>query len=144
MTDESFRIVNIIHATKDMINNSSDKFIGKHILSFININLQHKNGTAFFNSLPIKYTIIDNINEDGFIVHISNSIYYNDFYQKILDILDIGIHITDKSGYIAFTNKAAEKGEFLNRHLSTGKHITDVYPLTVETSCLLRALNNPL
>ncbi|SKC76522.1 sigma-54 interaction domain-containing protein [Maledivibacter halophilus] len=140
--DSSYRIINLSQSHIDGEQNLNSKFIGKHISSFIDMDIESKTGTIIFNNLPAKYIIINIPDKDGFIVHISNSMYHNIFYQKILDILDIGIHITDRSGYINFTNLAAEKGEFLNRRLTTGKHITDIYPLTSETSCILRALKN--
>lgn len=140
--DSAFRIVNMAQPHLEAENDVNVKFIGKHILSFIDIDIESKEGNTIFNNLPVKYLIIDNHNNDGFIILISNAIYQNTFYKKILDLLNIGIHITDRSGYIKFTNMVAEKEEFLNRRLTTGKHITDIYPLTSETSCILRALRN--
>ncbi|PAB56214.1 sigma-54 interaction domain-containing protein [Anaeromicrobium sediminis] len=140
--DSTYRIIQMSQPHLDAENDVNAKFMGKHILSFIDINIDSKEGNTIFNNLPVKYIIIDNPNNDGFIVHISNALYQTTFYKNILDLLNIGIHITDRSGYIKFTNKAAEKGEFLNRRLITGKHITDVYPLTSETSCILRTLKN--
>ncbi|MBM7616151.1 sigma-54 interaction domain-containing protein [Alkaliphilus hydrothermalis] len=140
--DSLYRIVFMSQGHLDGDNHVNEKFIGKHVLSFIDIDLNTKSGTTLYNNLPVKYTVVDTPSKDGFIAHISNAGYHNVFYQKILDLLDLGIHIVDKSGYILFTNRAAEKGEFLNRRLTTGKHISDVYPLTTETSCILRALKS--
>ncbi|CAH2215414.1 sigma-54 interaction domain-containing protein [Tepidibacter aestuarii] len=140
--DSNYRIIDISQPHLDAENNINARFIGKSILSFIDIDINLKSGNTMFNNLPVKYVIIDNLNNNGFIVHISNAAYQNNYYKEILDLLNIGIHITDRSGYIKFTNRAAEKGEFLNRRLTTGKHITDVYSLTPETSCILRTLKS--
>lgn len=142
LLDSNYRIIIISQTHLDRENSLNEKFIGKHLLSFIDIDLDTKEGTTIFKNLPAKYVIIDTPSKDGFIVHISNAEYINVFYEKILDLIDLGIHIFDKSGYVTYTNLAAERGEFLNRRLTVGKHITDVYPLTSETSCILRALKN--
>ena len=140
--DNTYRILYLSQPHLDAENNVNAKFIGKHIHSFIDIDINSREGKAIFNNLPVKYLMINLPNNDGFIIHISNAEFQSGFYIQILDLLDLGIHITDRSGYIHFTNLAAERGEFINRRLTTGKHISDVYPLTAETSCILRALKN--
>ncbi|MBE6082130.1 MULTISPECIES: sigma-54 interaction domain-containing protein [Tissierellales] len=60
---------------------------------------------------------------------------------KILDYLEEGIHIIDKSGKIIYYNKFAQKIDGIDKSSSIGKHLLEIYPsLTHDSSTLLRVM----
>lgn len=63
--------------------------------------------------------------------------------QKILHLMEEGVHIVDVNGYSVFYNKAMEQIEGLSADEVIGRHILEVFPgLSSRESTLLRALES--
>ncbi|WP_352420287.1 sigma 54-interacting transcriptional regulator [Proteiniborus sp.] len=64
--------------------------------------------------------------------------------ENILEILDCvqeGIHIIDKTGKIVYYNKFAQKLDEIDREKAVGRHILEIYPsLSHDTSTLLKVI----
>lgn len=63
--------------------------------------------------------------------------------QKILQVMEEGVHIVDANGYSIFYNKAMEQIEGLSADEVIGRHVLEVFPgLTSAESTLLSALES--
>lgn len=60
---------------------------------------------------------------------------------EILDCIDEGIQIIDKSGKIIYYNKFAQSLDEIDRDKAVGRHILEIYPsLSFDTSTLLKVI----
>ncbi|ADL08241.1 sigma-54 interaction domain-containing protein [Thermosediminibacter oceani] len=67
--------------------------------------------------------------------------FLNEFYDEILNSLDVGIHIVDREGNTVFYNAAMGRLERLDPDAVIGKKLLEVFPsLNRETSTLFRVL----
>lgn len=63
------------------------------------------------------------------------------FFEKILSIVDVGVHLVNQEGITVFYNDKMAEIDGLNRAQVLGKSIFDLYPsLTYETSTLAKVL----
>lgn len=64
-------------------------------------------------------------------------------FQRVLEIIEDGIHIVDRNGITIFYNKTAAKFDDLEGQEVLGRHVLDLFPdLNEETSTLLHAIKS--
>lgn len=70
-----------------------------------------------------------------------NSMFFKENVFEILDYIEDGIHIIDKSGKIIYYNIAAQKLDDIDREKAIGRHVLEIYPsLSYDTSTLLMVI----
>ena len=65
---------------------------------------------------------------------------YADFLP-VLDALSAGVIIVDHKGNIVFYNDAMARIDDISRDEAVGRHLTEIYDLTHETSKLMQCIN---
>ncbi|WP_097027104.1 sigma-54 interaction domain-containing protein [Clostridium peptidivorans] len=119
-----------------------NKYIGKDINSFLNINLSKNSGYANWNGTVLRFTKVRNVMGSGFVLYITKGVDDSKIFMEALDCISEGIQVFDQNGYLLFCNRFSEKIEKTNRTNIIGKHLLDIYDLKKEYSTILNTIKS--
>jgi arginine utilization regulatory protein len=87
--------------------------------------------------------VSENINIDIELTHEYKELKsLNEVYKTVLNSIDEGIHVADENGYVRFINPSQEKLDGYKLEDIIGKHWTDIYDLTEDSSLVLKVLHD--